>query len=85
MDVLCSAAARGSICVCAICAAGGHGVGSVDDLNVEAGAKGLHVGDDHLLVRGRSRGRKELRELREAESGDDASDAGHCVTTCQAR
>ena len=51
-------------------------MGRGDDLDVQAGAEGLHVGGYHLLIGwGAGRG-EELGELGEAESGEDGGDAG---------
>ena len=51
-----------------------------DDFDIEAGPKGRHVGDDHLLVRwGAGRGEK-LGELGEAKGCEDAGDTGKVVS-----
>ena len=59
----------------AVGAAGGYSVWGIDDFDVEASAKGLHVGDyeivsDHVV------GWQDLGELSEAKSGQDGHDVG---------
>jgi len=48
----------------------------VDDFHVEAGAEGLHVGDDEGAVRGHVGVGHDGGELGEAEGGEDAHDVG---------
>ena len=47
---------------------------SLDDLEDKTSTEWLHVRDNHLLVGRRARGREVLRELGEAECGDDRGD-----------
>lgn len=49
-------------------------MGGGDDLDVEAGAEGFHVGDYALLVGWGAGGREELGELGEAKGGEDGGD-----------
>lgn len=51
-------------------------MGGFDDFDVDAGAEGLEVGDDELLVRGRAGCWECGLELCEAERGEDTRDIG---------
>ena len=78
VDVLGDSTVGGAVGVGGVGPGGRDRHGGVDDLDVQASTEGLHVGDDHLLVYGWSGCRKELRELRETKSGEDASNTVCC-------